>query len=140
MLTDVLRDQWHFDGFVCSDATAVDECIAHGIGDQAEVSRRAIEAGLDMDMGSNAYVCHLAQLVKEGKVQIADIDKACRNILNAKYKLGLFDDPYKYCIEGRDKKEIYTQAQHDFSRRLAQECQVLLKNDHNILPLKKDAM
>ena len=139
LLTDVLRDQWHFDGFVCSDATAVNECIAHGIGDQAEVSRRAIEAGLDMDMGSNAYVSHLAQLVKEGKVQIADIDKACRNILNAKYKLGLFDDPYKYCIEGRDKKEIYTQAQHDFSRRLAQECQVLLKNDHNILPLKKDA-
>lgn len=139
LLTDVLREMWGFDGFVCSDATAVNELIAHGIGDQAEVSRRAIEAGLDMDMGSNAYVNNLANLVKAGKVKVADIDKACRNILNAKYKLGLFKDPYKYCIEGRDQKECYTKEQHDFARRLAGECQVLLKNDNQVLPLKKDA-
>ena len=139
LLTDVLRDQWGFDGFVCSDATAVQECIAHGIGDATEVARRAIEAGLDMDMGSNIYVAELAQLVKEGKVREADIDKACRNILNAKWKLGLFDDPYKYCIEGRDQRECYNKQQHDFARRIAQECQVLLKNDGGVLPLKKNA-
>ncbi len=139
LLTDVLRNQWGFDGFVCSDATAVQECIAHGIGDATEVARRAIDAGLDMDMGSNIYVAELAKLVKEGKVREADIDKACRNILNAKWKLGLFDDPYKYCIEGRDQQECYTQEQHDFARRIAQECQVLLKNEGNVLPLKKNA-
>lgn len=139
LLTDVLRNQWGFEGFVCSDATAVNEVIAHGIGDQAEVSRRAIEAGLDMDMGSNAYVSNLDSLVRVGKVKESDIDKACRNILNAKYKLGLFQDPYRYCIEGRDKEELYNKAQHDFARKLAQECQVLLKNDNNILPLKKNA-
>lgn len=139
LLTDVLRNQWGFEGFVCSDATAVNEVIAHGIGDQAEVSRRAIEAGLDMDMGSNAYVSNLDSLVRVGKVKESDIDKACRNILNAKYKLGLFQDPYRYCIEGRDKEELYNKAQHDFARQLAHECQVLLKNDNHVLPLQKNA-
>lgn len=139
LLTELLRDQWGFDGFVVSDATAVNEIIAHGIGDQQEVSRRALQAGLDMDMGSNAFVATLKKSLDEGKVSVADIDKACRRILEAKYKLGLFDDPYKYVIEGRDEKEIYNAEQLAFARKIAQESQVLLKNDNNVLPLKKNA-
>lgn len=139
LLTELLRDQWGFDGFVVSDATAVNEIIAHGIGDQQEVSRRALQAGLDMDMGSNAFVATLKKSLDEGKVSVADIDKACRRILEAKYKLGLFDDPYKYVIEGRDEKEIYNDEQLAFARKIAQESQVLLKNDNNVLPLKKNA-
>lgn len=139
LLTDVLRQQWGFDGFVVSDATALNEVIEHGIGDQQEVSRRGIEAGLDMDMGSDAYVSHLVSLVNSGKVKEQTIDKACRNILNAKWKLGLFDDPYRYLVEGRAEREIYNESQLSFARRIAQECQVLLKNEHQILPLKKNA-
>lgn len=138
LLTDVLRDQWGFKGFVVSDATAVNEVIAHGIGDQPEVSRRALQAGLDMDMGSNAYISTLMKSYQEGKVSEADIDRACRRILEAKYKLGLFDDPYRYIIEGRDKREIRNAEQMAFARQIAQECQVLLKNN-GTLPLKKDA-
>lgn len=139
LLTDVLRGQWGFDGFVVSDATALNEVIEHGIGDQQEVSRRGIEAGLDMDMGSDAYVTNLVALVRSGKVKEQYIDQACRNILNAKWKLGLFEDPYRYIVEGRDTREIYNESQLAFARRIAQECQVLLKNDGNVLPLKKNA-
>lgn len=139
LLTDVLRGQWGFDGFVVSDATALNEVIEHGIGDQQEVSRRGIEAGLDMDMGSDAYVTNLVALVRSGKVKELYIDQACRNILNAKWKLGLFEDPYRYIVEGRDTREIYNESQLAFARRIAQECQVLLKNDGNVLPLKKNA-
>lgn len=139
LLTDVLRQQWGFDGFVVSDATAVNEVIEHGIGDQQEVSRRAIEAGLDMDMGSDAYVSQLVSLVQSGKVSEKYVDQACRNILNAKWKLGLFDDPYRYLVEGRDAREIFNESQHQFARQIAQECQVLLKNEGKVLPLKKNA-
>lgn len=139
LLTEVLRDQWGFKGFVVSDATAVNEIMAHGLGDQQEVSRRALQAGLDMDMGSNAFVSTLKKSVEEGKVSMVDIDTACRRILEAKWKLGLFQDPYKYIVPGRDTKEIYNKEQLEFARRIAQESQVLLKNDNNILPLKKDA-
>lgn len=138
LLTELLRDEWGFKGFVVSDATAVNEIMAHGLGDQQEVARRAIQAGLDMDMGSDAYVNTLKKSYDEGKVSEADINKACRNILVAKYKLGLFDDPYKYIKEGRDKKEIRNKEQLAFSRKIAQECQTLLKNN-GVLPLKKNA-
>lgn len=138
LLDDVLRGQWGFNGFVVSDATALNECIAHGIGDQAEVSRRCIEAGLDMDMGSNAYVSNLAQLVRDGKVSEKDIDRACRHILEAKYKLGLFEDPYRYLVEGREETQVFTADKHDYARRIARESQVLLKNN-GVLPLKKNA-
>lgn len=139
LLADVLREMWGFKGFVVSDATAVNEVINHGIGDQAEVSRRAIEAGLDMDMGSNAYVATLAESVRSGKVKEADIDKACRHILEAKYKLGLFEDPYRYLVDGRVEKEVFTAEKLAFARKIAQESQVLLKNENNVLPLKKNA-
>ena len=138
LLTEVLRDQWGFKGFVVSDATAVNEIMAHGLGDQQEVARRALLAGLDMDMGSDAYVNTLLKSYKEGKVTEADINKACRNILVAKYKLGLFQDPYKYIKVGRDEKEVRNAEQLAFARKIAQECQTLLKNN-GVLPLKKNA-
>ena len=139
LMNELLRGQWGFKGFIVSDATAVNEIMAHGLGDQQEVSRRALQAGLDMDMGSNAFVATLKKSIDEGKVSVADVDQACRRILEAKYKLGLFADPYKYIIPGRDTKEIYNADQLAFAREIAQECQVLLKNDNNILPLKKNA-
>lgn len=139
LMNELLRGQWGFKGFIVSDATAVNEIMAHGLGDQQEVSRRALQAGLDMDMGSNAFVATLKKSIDEGKVSVSDVDKACRRILEAKYKLGLFQDPYKYIVPGRDAKEIYSAEQLAFSRKIAQECQVLLKNDNNVLPLKKNA-
>lgn len=138
-MNELLRGQWGFKGFIVSDATAVNEIMAHGLGDQQEVSRRALQAGLDMDMGSNAFVATLKKSIDEGKVSVSDVDQACRRILEAKYKLGLFQDPYKYIVPGRDAKEIYSAEQLAFSRKIAQECQVLLKNDNNVLPLKKNA-
>lgn len=138
LLTDVLRDKFGFNGFVVSDATAVNEVIAHGIGDQQEVAKRALQAGLDMDMGSNAFVNTLKKSLDEGKISMDDINKACRLILEAKYKLGLFNDPYKYIIKNRDKSSIYTKENLAFSRQMADECQVLLKNN-GVLPLKKNS-
>ena len=138
LLDEVLRKQWGFDGFVVSDATGIMEISAHGLGDLQEVSRRALQAGTDMDMNSNGYIGTLMKSYQEGKVSEADIDKACRRILEAKYKLGLFEDPYRYLDPKRAKEEVYTQEMKDFARRMAGECQVLLKNDNNLLPLKKD--
>ena len=136
LMDDVLRKSWGFDGFIVSDATAIQEEIAHGIGDLQEVSARSLQAGLDMDMNSDGYVGTLLQSVKEGRVKEADIDRACRRVLEAKYKLGLFDDPYRYLSEERYANEVYTPENLAFARKVAQECQVLLKND-GILPLRK---
>lgn len=137
LLEDVLRKMWGFDGFVVSDATGIMEISNHGLGDLQEVSRLALQAGTDMDMNSNGYIGTLMTSYQEGKVSEADINKACRRILQAKYKLGLFEDPYRY-LDPKRAKEVYTQDMKDFARRMAGECQVLLKNDNNLLPLKKD--
>ena len=109
LLTDVLRKQWGFDGFVVSDYTGIYEMIAHGMGDLKEVSALALHAGLDMDMVSDGLVGTLAESLKEGRTTQADIDQACRRILEAKYKLGLFEDPYRYCDTTRYAKEVYTE-------------------------------
>lgn len=138
LLTDLLRDTYGFDGFVVSDATAVVEMVNHGIGDLQEVSARALQAGLDMDMNSDGFVGTLKKSLDEGRVTEADIDKACRRILEAKYKLGLFENPYKYLNPDRAAKEVFTSESRAFARQVAQECQVLLKNN-GVLPLKKDA-
>jgi beta-glucosidase len=106
IMTDLLRKQWGFKGLVVSDYTAINEMINHGIGDGKEVARRALKAGTEMDMVGELYITHLPQLVKEGKVSMAEINNACRLILEAKYKLGLFDDPYRYVNEARNKAEI----------------------------------
>jgi len=138
LMDELLRKSWGFDGFIVSDATAVMEEVAHGIGDLQEVSARSLKAGLDMDMNSDGFVGTLKKSLDEGKVSKADIDRACRRILEAKYKLGLFDDPFKYLKPERGATDVYTKENRDFSRKVAQECQVLLKND-GVLPLKKNA-
>lgn len=138
LMDDLLRKAWGFDGFIVSDATAVLEEVAHGIGDLQEVSARSLKAGLDMDMNSDGFVGTLKKSLDEGKVSKADIDRACRRILEAKYKLGLFEDPFKYLKPERNSTDVYTKENRDFSRKVAQECQVLLKND-GVLPLKKNA-
>lgn len=138
LMDELLRKSWGFDGFIVSDATAIAEEIAHGIGDLQEVSARSLQAGLDMDMNSDGFVGTLLQSVKEGRVKEADIDRACRRILEAKYKLGLFEDPYRYFSEEHFKADVYTPENLAFAREVARECQVLLKNN-GILPLRKGA-
>ena len=138
LMNELLRDTWGFKGFIVSDYTAVSEEINHGIGDLQEVSARSLKAGLDMDMMADGFVGTLEQSLKEGKVSMADIDRACRRVLEAKYKLGLFDDPYKYLDPSRAATEVYTAENKADARKTAQECQVLLKNN-GVLPLSKNA-
>lgn len=137
LMTDVLRNQWGFDGFVVTDYTAIYEMTDHGIGDLQQVSARALQAGTDMDMVSDGFIGTLEKSLKEGKVTEADIDRACRLILEAKYKLGLFDNPYKYCNPERPAKEVYTPEHRSVARRIAAETFVLLKNQNNLLPLQR---
>jgi len=137
LMTEVLRDRWGFDGFVVTDYTAISEMINHGMGDLQTVSALALKAGTDMDMVADGFLGTLEQSLSEGKVTMADIDKACRRILEAKYKLGLFDDPYRYLDAKRAKKEIYTDEHRAEARKLATETFVLLQNKDNVLPLKR---
>ena len=137
LLTEVLRDRWGFDGFVVTDYTAISEMINHGMGDLQTVSALALKAGTDMDMVADGFLGTLEKSLSEGKVTMADIDKACRRILEAKYKLGLFDDPYRYLDAKRAKKDIYTDAHRAEARKLATETFVLLQNKDNVLPLKR---
>lgn len=136
LMTDVLRKQWGFKGFVVTDYTGINEMVAHGIGDLKTVSARALSAGIDMDMVGEGFLTTLQQSLKEGKVTVAEIDAACRRILEAKYKLGLFDDPYKYCDANRAKTEVFSAAHRAAARSTAAQSFVLLKNN-NVLPLKK---
>lgn len=138
LMTDVLRKQWGFDGFVVTDYTAILEMIAHGMGDLQQVSALSLNAGTDMDMVSDGFVGTIEKSYKEGKVSMATIDKACRRILEAKYKLGLFDNPYTYCDSKRPKKEIFTPESRAKARKLATETFVLLKNEDNLLPLARN--
>ena len=137
LLTDVLRKMWGWDGFVVTDYTAIAEMTAHGLGDLQTVSALALNAGTDMDMVADGFIGTLEKSLREGKVTEAAIDQACRRILEAKYKLGLFDDPYRYLNAKRAKKEIYTVANRCDARQLATESFVLLKNDTRLLPLAK---
>ncbi len=137
LMTEVLRDRWGFDGFVVTDYTAISEMIQHGMGNLQEVSALALKAGTDMDMVADGFLGTLEKSLNEGKVTMADIDKACRRILEAKYKLGLFDDPYRYLDAKRAKKEIYTDEHRAAARQLATETFVLLQNKDNVLPLKR---
>ena len=136
LMTDVLRKQWGFDGFVVTDYTGINEMIDLGMGDQQTVAALALNAGVDMDMVSDAFSGTLKKSVEEGKVSAAAIDAACRRILEAKYKLGLFDDPYKYCDVNRPKKQIFTKEHRAIARKTASESFVLLKNE-GVLPLSK---
>ena len=137
LMTEVLRDMWHFNGFVVTDYTAISEMINHGLGDLQQVSALALNAGTDMDMVADGFVGTLEKSLQEGKVTEEAINTACRRILEAKYKLGLFDDPYRYLDTKRAKRDIYTNEHRAEARRIATESFVLLENSDNLLPLKK---
>ena len=148
LMTDVLRKQWGFNGFVVTDFTGISEMIEHGIGDLQTVSARALNAGIDMDMVSEGFAGTLKKSVMSGKVSMKTLDAACRRILEAKYKLGLFDNPYKYCDLDRPARDIFTKEHRAAARRIAAESFVLLKNGNvkrhpgslpePLLPLKKE--
>ena len=128
LLSDLLRGQWGFEGFVVTDFTGISEMIEHGVGDLQTVSALALNAGVDMDMVSEGFVGTLMKSIKEGKVRMGTLNTACRRILEAKYKLGLFHNPYKYCDVNRPKRDIFTKEHRDAARKIAGESFVLLKN------------
>jgi beta-glucosidase len=137
LMTDVLRKQWGFKGFVVTDYTGINEMIDHGIGDLQTASARALMAGIDMDMVGEGILTTTQKSLREGKVTMVQINAACRRVLEAKYKLGLFDDPYKYCDENRAKTEIFTASNRREARNTTAQSFVLLKNENNVLPVKK---
>ena len=137
LLTDVLRDQWGWDGFVVSDYTGISECIAHGVGDYHEVGVRALNAGLDMDMVAEAFLTQTKEGIEKGEVSMKTLDRACRRILEAKYKLGLFDDPYKFCREEEAAKVVYSDENRAIARRISADSYVLLRNEGKLLPLQR---
>jgi len=136
LMTDVLRKQWGFNGFVVTDYTAIAELIDHGLGDLQEVSAQSLRAGVDMDMVADGFLTTLKKSLAVGRVSKEQIDLACRRILEAKYKLGLFEDPYRYCNDDRAKNEIFTTENLLVARTTAAQSVVLLKNDNQVLPLK----
>ena len=137
LMTDLLRKEWGFNGFVVTDYTAVSELIDHGLGDLQAVSALSLKAGVEMDMVSEGFLNTLGKSLKEGKVTEAQINNACRLVLEAKYKLGLFEDPFRYCEEERAKTEILKPENLQTAREVASQSFVLLKNQNNLLPLKK---
>jgi beta-glucosidase len=139
LLTEVLRNQWGFEGFVVADYTGINEMTAHGLGDLQTVSALALNAGVNMDMVGEGYLTTLKKSLDEGKVTEQQIDMACRKILEAKYKLGLFKNPYQYADPARSTREVYTDENRTIARKIAAHSFVLLKNEGKILPLKKNA-
>ena len=137
LMTDVLRDQWGFNGFVVTDYTAINEMIDHGIGDLQKVSELSLKAGVDMDMVGEGFLTTLKQSLEEGKITEKEIEEACKRILIAKYKLGLFEDPYKYADPERAKKEVFNAENRQVAREIAAQSFVLLKNKDNALPIQK---
>ncbi len=134
LLTDLLRDRWSYDGFVVTDYGSIGEACVHGLGDLSTTTELAIKAGTDMDMCSKAFIDKLRVLVESGRVSIDDIDRACRRVLEAKYKLGLFADPYRFCEPKRLKTDLYTEEHRKAARDLAAETFVLLKNEAPLPP------
>jgi len=137
LLTELLRKQWGFKGMVVSDYTSINEMSNHGLGDLQQVSQLSLNAGLDMDMVGEGFLTTTKKSLSEGKVTQKQIDDACKRILEAKYKLGLFDDPYRYCNEERARTEILSEAHRKAGREIAARSFVLLKNNNQLLPLKK---
>jgi beta-glucosidase len=137
LLTDLLRNEWKFNGLVVSDYTSLNETVEHGIGDLQTVSALALHAGLDMDMVGEGYLTTLKKSLKEGKITEKEINQACRRVLEAKYKLGLFTDPYNRMNAERATKEILSAENRKTAREIAAHSFVLLKNNNQVLPLKK---
>jgi len=137
LMTEILRDKWNFNGFVVTDYTAVNEMVDHGIGDLQHVSALSLKAGVDMDMVGEGFLTTLSKSLEEGAITEADINQACRRILEAKYDLGLFDDPYRYCNLSRAETEVFSPEHRQEAREIAAQTLVLMKNEGDILPLKK---
>jgi beta-glucosidase len=138
LVKNILKDKWKFSGIVVSDWGSVSGMVAHGyVADNKEAALAAINAGCDMDMESRCYKDHLAQLVKENRVRVSVIDAAVRRILTKKFQLGLFDDPYKYCVESREAEQKSNPAHIAAARKLSAKSIVLLKNKGGLLPLSK---
>ena len=138
LLTEILRYEWGFDGFVVSDYTGVMEMINHGTAaDLDQASAQALNAGNDMDMQSGGYSEYLKKALDEGRISQKTLDEAVRRVLTVKARLGLFEDPYRYCSTEREAAETKTEANLMAARTLAEESCVLLKNDHDMLPLEK---
>lgn len=139
LLTEILRDDWGFMGFVVTDYTSINEMILHGVAeDDAAAGLLSVEAGVDMDMQGAVYYDHLGKQVKSGEVAMTQVDEAVRRVLRMKFALGLFDDPYRYSDVKRQKENILTAGHREAARRIARESMVLLKNDDSTLPLQKD--
>ncbi|HKH60382.1 MAG TPA: glycoside hydrolase family 3 N-terminal domain-containing protein, partial [Flavitalea sp.] len=136
LLTDLLRRQWGFKGFVVSDYTSINEMVNHGVGDEKKVGELSLNAGLDMDMVGEIFLRYGIDLLKNGRVTQAQVDAACRRILEAKYKLGLFQDPYRYVNEERPAREIMSADKIELSKEAAVKSMVLLKNQGQVLPLQ----
>ncbi len=136
LVTDVLREQWGFDGMVVTDYNSINEMDKHGLAGQKDAAVQALLAGTDMDMVSGGFLNTLEESLEAGLISRRDIDNACRRVLEAKYKLGLFEDPYKYCDIERPSKDIFTGEHRAAAREIAAETFVLLKNENHVLPLK----
>jgi beta-glucosidase len=138
LLTDILRKEWKFNGFVVSDWESIDEVVAHGaVKNYEEAAQKAITAGLDMDMEGESYPKFLTKLVQEKKISEATLNQAVRNVLRVKFKLGLFDNPFKYIDESREKETMLKPEHRALARQAASKSIVLLKNKNEILPLAK---
>ncbi|WP_374408834.1 beta-glucosidase BglX [Pelagerythrobacter sp.] len=136
LLTDVLRHQWGFDGFVVTDYTSINEMVPHGYSkDLAQAGEQALNAGVDMDMQGAVFMENMAQSLEEGRVDQATIDRAVRRILEMKYRLGLFEDPYRYSDEARQQATLYKPEFLEAARDVARKSMVLLKNEGDVLPL-----
>ncbi|MEE9434789.1 MAG: beta-glucosidase BglX [Sphingorhabdus sp.] len=139
LLTDILRKEWGFDGFVVTDYTSINEMVPHGFAkDEKHAGEQAINAGVDMDMQGAVFLTHLARSVREGRISTAQVDTAVKRILEMKYRLGLFDDPYRYSDSAREKAEIYKPENLEAARDVARRSIVLLKNENSTLPLAKN--
>ena len=139
LLTDILRGEWGFDGFVVSDWGSIGEMLNHGnVADSTQAAVLALYAGVDMDMESGCYADFLAAAVKAGRVPETEIDEAVRRVLREKCRLGLFDNPYRNCVTEREKRDILTPADRRIARNLAERSIVLLKNENGLLPLNKE--
>lgn len=137
LLDDVLRQQWGFDGMVVTDYGSIGNIRTHGLEPLPEASAEALKAGTDMDMCSTGFISTLKKSLEEGKVSMEDIDRAVRRVLEAKYRLGLFDNPYKYSDVSREKKQVYARRHRDEARATAAKTFVLLKNEGDLLPIAK---
>lgn len=135
--TEVLRKMWNFKGFVVTDYTGINEMVDHGMGDLQQVSALALKAGVDMDMVGEGFLTTLKKSLSEGKVTQAEIDLAAKRVLESKYDLGLFDDPYRYGDAKLAAKEVYNMENRNIARSAAAQSMVLMKNENQVLPLKK---